>query len=502
LLFCSLVTNVVLFGGIERVQAANTASGSSADCNKINTNVSAATPASTVAQPAIPTKNPVIPLLINELLPDPEGSDSDNEWVEIKNPSDREAILDGWTLDDGEGGSKPYKLDGKKVAPESFLVISSKDSGIALNNDKDDVRLFSYEGIIIDQAHYDKTETGKAVARKSDNTWTVSSLLTPGEENKFPTAPMQPTTTEQSNTTANASATQAVQTTQTTTFKDGDISDEIEITEVLPNPAGQDKNNEWIELHNASDETVNLGNWKIQTQGKTFVIPDSFSLAPGEYFSFTYKDLRLTLKNSKNEINLIDPEGSTLDTINYNDAPEGVSFAKITIKDETEKRNENAFGGVAHAAENIQQEQWQWTGETSRNKKNPVYEKITGTIMDVADQSLTIQNRESKNQTLYFDEKTINSHLAKNIFTKGKNIIVTAEQAKDGKYAIKGYEIEKTASREEGEENREENKTDPEGVNPWLIFMIVAGGIIFWNKKIIAKIRSAVASKRKTLYTE
>jgi hypothetical protein len=313
---------------------------------------------------------------------------------------------------------------------------------------------------------------------------------------------MQPTTTEQSNTTANASATQAVQTTQTTTFKDGDISDEIEITEVLPNPAGQDKNNEWIELHNASDETVNLGNWKIQTQGKTFVIPDSFSLAPGEYFSFTYKDLRLTLKNSKNEINLIDPEGSTLDTINYNDAPEGVSFAKITIKDETEKRNENAFGGVAHAAENIQQEQWQWTGETSRNKKNPVYEKITGTIMDVADQSLTIQNRESKNQTLYFDEKTINSHLAKNIFTKGKNIIVTAEQAKDGKYAIKGYEIEKTAPPEEGEENREENKTDPEGVNPWLIFMIVAGGIIFWNKKIIAKIRSAVASKRKTLYTE
>ena len=45
----------------------------------------------------------------------------------------------------------------------------------------------------------------------------------------------------------------------------GDLSKDIYLNELFPNPKSKDKNNEWIELFNNSNSDINLGNWKISS---------------------------------------------------------------------------------------------------------------------------------------------------------------------------------------------------------------------------------------------
>ena len=52
----------------------------------------------------------------------------------------------------------------------------------------------------------------------------------------------------------------------------GDLSNEIYLNEVFPNPNGNDKNKEWIELFNNSNKDINLGNWLISNQKSTHKI--------------------------------------------------------------------------------------------------------------------------------------------------------------------------------------------------------------------------------------
>lgn len=364
------------------------------------------------------SQSPIIPIIINEFLPDPEGSDSDNEWIELKNPTDQIAILDGWALDDAEGGSKPFALDGYKIQPESFLIIKSSENKIALNNTNDEVRLMDYHGNVIDKVAYEKTNSGKSIARKTDNTWEEAETPTPGTENIFP-----------------LSITDAEQQTLEQQPTVGQLSDDIEISEVLPNPTGEDKNHEWIELHNNSDEAVNLENWKIVTKNKKFTIDKTFTIKPGEYMILKFDDIGITLKNGENEIRLLDPEDNEMDAVSYDNAPEGIAFSKIT----THKEMKNNSGiPTAYAAG--QEQAWQWTTDITEAEKNPAYYIFEGKINEQpSSNGFQIKNG---NETKYiaFTEEKLNPDLARLILKPGIEIEVIAE--KNGEqYNLEKYEI-------------------------------------------------------------
>ena len=59
------------------------------------------------------TKSPIIHpknIVINEVLPSPEGPDSENEWIELYNQNDFEVDLNNWIIKDTIGGIKEYIL--------------------------------------------------------------------------------------------------------------------------------------------------------------------------------------------------------------------------------------------------------------------------------------------------------------------------------------------------------------------------------------------------------
>jgi hypothetical protein len=90
---------------------------------------------------------------INELLPNPAGTDTDNEWLELYNPGPGSVDMTGWAIDDaatidevGVRGRIPEDFDpvcssDPVIAPGEYRVV--KFAGSVLNNSGDDIYLIS-----------------------------------------------------------------------------------------------------------------------------------------------------------------------------------------------------------------------------------------------------------------------------------------------------------------------------------------------------------------------
>jgi len=135
----------------------------------------------TPAEPAAPV------MVINELLANPVGDDATGEWVELYNPATTTAVLNGWSLDDAEGGSNPYGIpDGTEVAAGGYLLLERPTTKLALNNGGDSVRLFAADGTLADTVSYDGVAEGEALALTDSGEWATTTTPTPGEPNAFP----------------------------------------------------------------------------------------------------------------------------------------------------------------------------------------------------------------------------------------------------------------------------------------------------------------------------
>jgi len=124
-------------------------------------------------------------ILVSEFLPNPKGKDEDGEWIEIYNAGRKELNLDGWFLDDIDGGSKPYKIKEKIILPGEYLVFSRQETKIALNNNFDSVRILDPEGNLFFEISYEKPKEGFSYALDENGDWLWTSILTPGTKNLF-----------------------------------------------------------------------------------------------------------------------------------------------------------------------------------------------------------------------------------------------------------------------------------------------------------------------------
>ena len=74
------------------------------------------------------------------------------------------------------------------------------------------------------------------------------------------------------------------------------------------NPAGRDKGNEWVTLYNPSNESVDIGNWVLESvDGDKEKIPEGTTLYPYAYYVYTPP--YLWLDNSDEAITLSDSKG-------------------------------------------------------------------------------------------------------------------------------------------------------------------------------------------------
>ncbi len=103
---------------------------------------------------------------ISQVLPNPEGTDIDGEYVEIINSGQDKINLLNWQIDDAEGGSRPYTFKNPLYlsAGQSYL-LAREDSGIALNNNRDEVRIIAPDKSIVDLLSYSKPKEGEVYGR-------------------------------------------------------------------------------------------------------------------------------------------------------------------------------------------------------------------------------------------------------------------------------------------------------------------------------------------------
>jgi len=132
-----------------------------------------------------PTSNINYPqgIIFNEILPNPEGADEKNEWIEIFNQNNFEINLEAWQIKDKKGKTTNYTFSqGKKIAGLAYLLLKRCESKITLNNEGDALELLNPKGEIVDFVSFEKAPLNRSY-NKTPSGWVWSSSLTPLSKN-------------------------------------------------------------------------------------------------------------------------------------------------------------------------------------------------------------------------------------------------------------------------------------------------------------------------------
>jgi hypothetical protein len=169
----------------------------------------------TVVQASSPSPAPVDPtpaaatsvepgdVWISELLPNPAGTDSDNEWLEIVSRVEHPVDASGTKVNRPNGTSVVTVPAGTIVAPGQYLLLSA-DSLI----NSGDVLTLTSAAMVIDEVTYTEAPEGQSWIRLSEEDGDWTSTPTPGGPNAMAVgaAPEPSTAPKAVKATARASA--------------------------------------------------------------------------------------------------------------------------------------------------------------------------------------------------------------------------------------------------------------------------------------------------------
>ncbi len=232
---------------------------------------------------------PMKKILINEFVSDP--GDGAQEWVELINMEQNAVDLTDWTLEDGSGGIT--NLSGRLGAADNdrYLIIFNPKGN--LNNSGDAIVLRNEKRQEVDRVHYGSWGTSESQNAPSANDPNGVSRIIDGFRSGNNARDFQVTTTPTPGKTNRvtlpvASPASSIAATNPKTVAP---ANPILISEVLPNPVGEDADNEWIELWNPSDAPQTLTNGVIElNNGARHLLP-LITIATHGFFVLTSKDL-------------------------------------------------------------------------------------------------------------------------------------------------------------------------------------------------------------------
>ncbi len=273
----------------------------------------------------------ILDLKIVDFIANPEGSDTGNEWIRLRNISDVDGYGAGWVLDDSEGQSAEFDLSEVFFEAGQEVEIYNSLSGIGLNNSGDSVRLFK-DGELVEEIKYENSESGQTYQMQ------ISNL---SEEIKEDTKELS---------------------------EDEDLSEknymkysDISISEILPNPEGKDSGNEWIELYNYGEGDLELNGWSIGLNNKTVKL-DGMNVESSDYLVVEVTGF----SNSGGTVEIIDGGGKVIQKLEYGKSIEGQSYADLG--------------------------EWTWTKYISKSQANPIIKNDIGYIkeLDIVNQLINI----------------------------------------------------------------------------------------------------------------
>ncbi len=126
-------------------------------------------------------------IIINELMPNPTGSQASGEWIELYNGSNEIVNLKNWVLEDIAGTTHKYVIVKDLIInPLDYVVIFRSQSGITLNDSGDGVALYQPNGNLLYQTpEFTNADDNIAWARGPDGSWSWTTTPTPQAENKI-----------------------------------------------------------------------------------------------------------------------------------------------------------------------------------------------------------------------------------------------------------------------------------------------------------------------------
>ncbi|GIW65785.1 MAG: hypothetical protein KatS3mg094_304 [Candidatus Parcubacteria bacterium] len=119
-------------------------------------------------------------LIINEFLPNPEGKDQGNEFIELFNDSDEKINLTNFIL---EVGNKKNKLKGF-IDPKGYFVIDNKEYKFSIKNRGENLSLFWKNDKVFSIKYNGRAPQGKSLSRDINGKWYFTEP-TPGKHNIF-----------------------------------------------------------------------------------------------------------------------------------------------------------------------------------------------------------------------------------------------------------------------------------------------------------------------------
>ena len=264
-------------------------------------------------------------ILINELLPNPEGKDKEGEFIELYNANDFKVELKNWSLTNRKNNSFTFPDDsfscGEKIKweikPKSYLLLNYSTYGFTLHNSGGEkIILKNPNGVPVSEASYaGNAKSGLAYAFDFNNEefqWTTTP--TPEKENII-TAPKKKSRKKKSKGDSGEN--------------DLSSAEKVYLNEILPNPKGDEKTGEYIEIVNLENKPVDLYKWKLKDASKygKYIFKEHFILGPGDYFAIHRRRFKFALNNSKGEtVYLYNPRGKLTSSVTYDKAIENVSY--------------------------------------------------------------------------------------------------------------------------------------------------------------------------------
>jgi hypothetical protein len=237
-------------------------------------------------------------LLINEFLPDPDGTDDGFEWVELVNIGGGSISLDGWALQWGTSSySKSFEFSSStSISAGEYLVIGGAGvSGADIEADLDmgnagssgdGLRLVHCGGGAADTVVYGPDNSD---GWKDDGGIDASSIAPEPESGKSLARCLDGVDTDLSArdfVVASASSLGAANP-ECIPIECHTGLGTIKLNELLPDPSGTDSGREWVELYNAGTDAQRLDAWILEKATKdwsvAFTFPGGAEIAAGAF---------------------------------------------------------------------------------------------------------------------------------------------------------------------------------------------------------------------------
>jgi len=289
-------------------------------------------------------------LLISEIMPNPAGDDTFQEWFEVLNPLPVAVDLSGMIVIGDNGGFILPSVGPAIAAGGHFLFARSGDAAtngglptvgfawgqaLTLRNSDGQLSLARPDGTVIVNASWTSTDVGVSLelaggtAPSFGHADFVSNALTQYSGQTFVAPSLSPANsgTPGAPNTAPMSVANAPQ---------------LLISEVMANPTGSDALQEWFEVLNASPDPVDLDGMVFSTASGSFTVVGAHVIPSGGFFLFARTDdptlngglpevgyawgQALTLANSNGQLSIVGPGGDQIVSASWSSTTDGRSL--------------------------------------------------------------------------------------------------------------------------------------------------------------------------------